>query len=262
MNRFLVKPFALTVAFLVLSPFFSQAQDSSDEPELTEAERAQKVEETVALARKYLGGAAKLDAIKTIHSQGVLVYGNGASGTVESVFKSPNYHQFVSVINGSKETTSLNRTEAWIKVESLSSPNTYSLDFYGVDDVRHLEATVIDSLSFLKIPPTRNGRIEYLGTGEVKGEQAIVLQYIHSDRIWFRRFIDPETGRVMHMVNDKGVVFSYEGELEVDGVVFPKTTIVRSVTQFGEQTMEISYSSIKINESIDTERFRVPTTYE
>lgn len=237
---------------------FSMAQEDVAEPELAEEERAAKVRETVALARSFLGDSDKLDSVESIKMKGVLVYGNGQSGTIESVFRAPNYHQFISVIGGNRETSTLNRTEAWRKYENLQAPGAYELSFYETDDLRHLAATVVDTLSFLDTPPTRNGRIEYLGTSEIAGKEAIMLLYIHSDRIWFRRYIDPETGRVLHMVNDKGIIFSYEGVIEVDGVKFPEKTIVRVVTQYGEQTMELSISDIALNEEVDLDRFRVP----
>ncbi|MBK1877874.1 hypothetical protein [Pelagicoccus mobilis] len=257
-----MKPFSfrslILLAVLSIAGPLSFAQDESAQPELSDEERAAKAKETVALARSFLGNPDKLDAIKSIKMKGVLVYGSGQSGTVESVFKSPNYHQFISVIGGNRETSTLNRSEAWRKLENLQAPGAYQLTFYEPDDIRHLEATVIDTLSFLETPATRNGRIEYLGMSEIAGQEAIMLLYVHNNRIWFRRYIHPETGQVLHMVNDKGVIFSYEGTIEVDGVKFPEKTIVRVVTQFGEQTMEISYSDISLNEEVDTDRFRVP----
>ena len=220
------------------------------------------IEETVALARSYLGGEENLASVDTIHYQGVLVYGNGQSGTIDSVFKRPNYHQFTSVIGPIKETSTLNRTEAWQKMERLDEPGAWQLDFYSVDDVRHMQATVADALAFLKTPPSRNGRIEYEGVEEINGVKTRVLVYYHSDDIWFRRNIDPETGRVVRMVNDKGVTFAESGEKRVDGVRFPEKVIVSFLTNQGDQTMQMSYSSIVLNEEIDTSRFNVPVMSE
>lgn len=257
MIRFFPKSLFLIAAFFV-SIVGSFAQEKAVKPELTDAERANIITDTVALARAHMGGDAKLDAIQSIRFKGVLVYGNGQSGTVESVFKKPNNYQFTSTIGGNRETSTLNSTAAWQKMENVQSPDAYRLNFYELDDMRHLQATIVDAFSFLKTPPTRNGRIEYLGTGKVEGKAAIVLAYYHNDSTWFRRYFDPETGRVMHMVNSKGVVYTYDGELELDGVKFPQKTIVRSVTQFGEQRMEISYASVETNIDIDMERFGLP----
>lgn len=250
----------LTVFSLPFS-LFAQEESEEAEPALSDAERAELAKETVARAREYMGGSDKLDAIKSIHLQGVLVYGSGQSGTIDSVFQKPSHHQVVTTMGAVKETSTLNKSEAWRKAEDLRSPGAFELSFYDVDEVRHLQATVLDALSFFETPPTRKGRIEYLGTGDVNGEPAEVMYYLHTDRIWFRKYFDPETGRLMHMVNDKGVVYSYEGEKLVDGVRFPEKVVVRIITQFGEQTMEVSYSSITLNEEFDLERFRVPVSY-
>lgn len=252
--------FPLAVLLAFCSSVSLCAQEDATAPELSAEEKAKKVQQTVALARSYLGGEKKLESIETVQLNGVLVYGNGESGTIELVFKKPNYHQVISVIGTDKETSTLNRTEAWRTLENLQSPGAFQLSFYEVDDVRHLEATVVDMLSFLDVPPTRKGSIEYVGTQEIEGKEAIALRYEHSDRIWFRRYFDPETGRVMHMVNNNGVIFSYQGAIEANGVTFPEKTIVSFLTQFGEQRMEISYSSISVNEDVDLERFRVPNS--
>lgn len=245
-------------AALCFIPMLSFAQAESVQPELSDEERAAKVKETVALARSFLGDSDKLEAVESIKMKGVLVYGSGESGTIESVFKAPNYHQFISSIGGIRQVSTLNRTVGWQTTERLNTPGSMDLMFHQTDDLRYLEATVMDTLNFLDTPPTRNGRIEYLGTSEIAGQEAIMLLYIHSNRIWFRRYIDPETGRVLHMVNNKGIIFSYEGTLEVDGVTFPEKTIVRVVTEYGQQTMEISITDIALNEEVDLERFRVP----
>jgi len=252
-----MKSLFVSIAFCVAASMAS-AQEEAAKPQLSEEERAAKVEETVALARSFLGDSDKLDAIKSIKMKGVLVYGSGQSGTIESVHLKPNFHQFISVIGGIRQVSTLGRSVAWQSTESLDQPGNLELMFYEPDDLKHLEATVVDTLGFLDTPAARNGRIEYLGTSEVADKEAIMLLYVHNNRIWFRRYIDPETGRVLHMVNDKGIIFSYEGTIEVDGVTFPEKTIVRVVTQYGEQTMEISISEIILNEEVDTDRFRVP----
>lgn len=262
MNRIFLALFVSIASFLSLTvSVHSQEEASEEQPKLSDEERAELAAKTVELAKEYLGGSKNLDSVESIHFKGVLVYGNGQSGTIDSVFKKPSYHQVVTTLGAVKETSTLNKSEAWRKVEDLQSPGAYQLSFYDVDEVRQLQATVVDTLSFLDTPPVRKGRIEYLGTGEVNGESAVVLYYIHSDRVWFRKYFDPETGRLMHMVNDKGVIYSYEGEIVVDGIRFPEKVIVRIITQFGEQTMEVSYSSITLNEEFDLERFRVPVAY-
>ncbi len=244
-----MKSSSLFILLSILCPF-ALAQSGNDR---------QLIEETVALARAYLGGDAKLDAIKSIEYRGSLVYGDGSSGSIESVVVRPHFQQFSSVINGYKETTTLNRTEAWRKVERIDQPGSWSMDFLDPDGIRHMVASVQDTLSFFKEPPSRNGRIEYLGTEELDGRQVRVLKYLNSDYIWFLRYIDAETGKVLRMANDKGTVFTEQGEILVDGVRFPEKLIVTFATGAGQKSsMELSYTSVVVNGEIDFERFKVP----
>ncbi len=258
MKRILPNAIAALAAFAILATNLS-AQKAS---ELSDAEKAKIIEETVALGRDYMGGDAKLDAVESVRFEGVLVQAGGLSGTVESVMKKPGYYQFTSSIGGVRETSTLNPTSAWRKLENFKQPGAYSLSFYEIEELRNLEATIADSLGFLKAPKTRNGRIEFVGKGKVRGKMAVILNYVYGDRIWFRRYFDPETGRVMFMQSSKGMVFTYEGDLEVDGIRFPKKVLVTYVSQYGESTMEISYSKAEINVDVDLERFRVPQVGE
>ncbi len=216
------------------------------------------VEETVKLARSYLGESDTLDAVTSIQYQGVLVYGNGDSGTLASVYKKPLYQKFTSVINDFKEVSALNRTEAWRKVESVSKPGAWSLEFYEVDDIHHMQAAVREALAFLGTPRSRKGHIEYLGTESVEGHDTRILVYYHTDEIWFRRYIDIETGKVISTINDRGVIFEEHGEKMISGIRFPEKMVTRFLTEQGEQTIELNYTSITVNEEIDDTLFGVP----
>lgn len=261
MNKFIPRFIAL-VASLFLLALNSSAQSAATKSELSDAEKAKIIEETVALGRAYMGGDSKLNAIDSVRFEGVLVYAGGQSGTVESIMKKPGYYQFISSIAGIRETSTLNPTSAWRKLENFQEPGAYTMSFYDVDELRYLEATIADSLGFLKAPKTRNGRIEFVGKGKVRGKSAVILNYVYNDRIWFRRYFDPETGRVMFMQSSKGMVYTYEGDIEAGGVRFPKKVLVSYISQYGESTMEISYSKAEVNLDVDLERFRVPQVGE
>ncbi len=261
MNRILPKSLTLMAAVVVFATNLF-AQDNATKPELSDEAKAKIIEETIALGREYMGGDENLNKVESIRFEGVLVHAGGQSGTVESIVKKPGYYQFISSIAGVRETSTLNPTSAWRKLEEFRNPGSYSMSFYDVEELRNLEATIADTLGFLKAPSTRNGRIDFVGKGKVRGRSAIILNYVYSDRIWFRRYFDPETGRVMFMQSSKGMVFTYEGDIEVEGVRFPQKVLVTYVSQYGESTMEISYSKAEVNLEVDLERFRVPQVGE
>ncbi|MDQ8204827.1 hypothetical protein [Pelagicoccus sp. SDUM812003] len=259
MNRFAV--FLSIVSLVFIGPVSAQEAEVK-QPQVSPEEAAAIVKETVAKARQYLGGEKALNAVKSIHYKGVLVYGNGQSGTIESIFMKPNYHQAISVIGNQKETSTLNRTEAWQKVERVDQPGSWTLNIYQLQELRAMQATVADTLSFLNTPPVRNGRIEYLGTETIDGRELVVLYYAHGRSRGFHRYIDRETGEVVHMINQNGAIMTTSGEQWVDGVRFPEKLVAKFITQFGVQTIEITYTSIDINESFDTDRFNVPVLTE
>lgn len=245
MSRHVFSLFSLVSIFLI-SGFASAEESKVDTTEV--------IEKTIAKARKYLGGDEALKKIKTISYKGVVIYGTGQSGTIESVYKQPSYHQTTSVIGKIKETSTLNKTEGWQKVESVDAPGAWSLDLYTVDDLKHMQASVASKLGFLSKPNTISGRIEYLGTKELDGKSVQVLQYFYTSTIWFRHYIDDETGRVLYTLNDKGFIFKETGEKVVEGVRFPEKIVVSA----GSEKMEISFSEIKVNQPIDNDRFNVP----
>lgn len=235
----------------LFTPFFvAEAQEEENHDEL--------IEEVVALARSYLGDADDLAAIKTIQYRGVLIYGNGDSGTFSSIYKKPNFQQFTSIMKGYKEVSTLNRTEAWRKAEDVSQPGSWDLDFYEVDDIHHMQATVNEAFSFMATPVARKGRIQYIGKEDVNGRDSHILVYFHADHIWFRRNIDAETGKLLSTMNDRGIRFEEHGENVINGVRFPETLITRFMSAQGEQTMELKYTSVIVNEEVNDDLFNVP----
>jgi len=235
-----------------------QGPPSGGGNELTEEERYARAEDFVSKAQAYIGGKERIDALRSLRMKGVLTPGGGEPGTIETVYLRPDYQQSVSVLAGLKETTTLNGTEAWRRVESATTQGPSQLSLYSADDARQLQASVADMLSFHGTPPTFKGSILYLGTRELEGAPVLAMRYEHSDDYWFIKYFDPETARLLHMVNAQGIIYSYEGEIEASGLKFPKSVVVRFITQFGEQQLSISYSQIVVNEEVDPEMFRVP----
>ena len=220
------------------------------------------IDSTIALARSYLGEEEKLDAVSSLRYEGIVVSGSGLSGTSEIVFKKPNYYQIRTVIGGVKEVTTLNKTEGWRQTERVDQPGSWQLQLTDVADIYRMEAILQDTLGFLAEPKTRTGRILYEGSEEVEGRQTHVLVHYYGNGIWFRRNIDAETGRVLRKINDLGMIFIESEEMVVDGIRFPKTMVSRTITPEGEISMELSLSSIEVNEEIDTDIFDVPMMTE
>lgn len=216
------------------------------------------VDETIALARSYLGPQAKLDAVSTLVFTGVVVAGSGESGTTEVIYKKPFRSKIRSVINGYEETSTLSRTEAWRQVRRVDQPGAWSMEFYEIRDIDRMRALAGATLSFLKKPTERGGSVTYHGTETVDDREARVLVYDHGNGIWFKRFIDAQTGKVLRMENDIGMIFKESGEIMADGIRFPAKLVTETPTPQGSFKMEVSYSAIRVNQEISDEIFEVP----
>ena len=234
-----------------LLPFAANA--ASADPE-----QQKLVDETLAKARAYLGSDAKLDAVRSVRFTGVLVYGNGDSGTVDIVYKKPQHQQIVSVINGLREVSTLKRTEAWRKIERYDRPGSWELNLYETNDILRMQANVRDLFDFMKVPSARVGKVTYEGEQEIDGVMTRALRFDHGSGIFFIKYIDPATGRLNRSVNDLGMVFVPTGEKMVDGVRFPEKLVTRFLTPLGVESLELTYSGITLNEDIDNARFDVP----
>lgn len=198
----------------------------------------------------------------SIRYKGVIVYGNGDSGTVDIIFKKPNYQSITSVINGMKETSVLKRTEAWQKVERSNQPGAWELNLYEIGDILRMQANVRDQFDFMAVPSARVGKVTYEGEQEIEGVKTLALRYDHGSNIFFVHFVDPETGRIVRSINDLGMNFIRSGEKVVNGIKFPEKMVTRFQTPLGVQSLEVSYSSITLNEQFDDTLFEMPLLAE
>lgn len=247
MKRFI----AIASAFAASLAFADTESDSAKEEAL--------IDETIAKARAYLGKEKDLEAVQSVRYKGALIYGNGDSGVVDIVYMKPLFHQFETMLNDFHEVSTLKNTEAWRLAEHVSQPGARSLEFYDVADVRQLQAGVQEALSFFKRPTARGSGVEYVGEDEIEGVKTRVIVYFYNDgRVWFRRFFDIETGRLVFTINEKGVAFEESGEKIVSGVRFPAKLVTTFLTTEGEQAMELSYTTIEVNGEIDKKRFNMP----
>lgn len=249
--RFVMKAKLMIPIVLVLTLFLgsnSFGQNSDEEI----------IQSTIKLARSYLGDSNKLDSISSIHYKGSLLYSSGDLGTIEMVYQKPMKQRMVAVIGDRKEVSVLNNSEGWTTFERVIDSVPLSMEIFDPIRILIMQASVREAFGFFKKPNTRNGEITYEGRESVKGHECIVLTYHHGDGIAFRRFIDAETGQVRRTLDSKGVEYSEEGEILVEGIRFPKKMVSTFSTAIGSQTMEFAYSSIKLNQKLPESDFIMP----
>lgn len=216
------------------------------------------IDATIELARSYLGGSEKLDAIKSLHYKGTMLYSDGNSGVADIVFKKPSFQRFTADINTYRETSGLDDTEAWHFVENLANPADKTLRLYGVEEILNMQASVWEYLNFYKRPEGRGQDVVYEGRQHFGNIECVVLTYDHGDGIWFRRFFEVTSGRLMQTLSNRGALFIEEGEIIVDGIRFPKKLTTRFLNLRDASSIEMVYSKIEVNKAFDNSIFKLP----
>ena len=247
-----------SILLLAGLPVFSSAQEAASEPELTAEQKEALIDETIRLARKFLGGEEKLNAIRSVHMKGVMIFSNGDSGTVELKMKKPAAHLFQHTINGVESTQAIFDTEAWQRQVRLDRPNAPVVDLLSVQEIIRMKANVADAFGFYARPATKKGKVTYEGTKTIDGREARALAYLYGDGVWFLRYFDAETGQLLRTLTDYGSIKTVSGEIMVDGVRFPAKQITHVKTEGGFSSIELSFSAIEINKEFDDKLFKFP----
>jgi len=216
------------------------------------------INSTIELARSYLGDSDKLDSISSIKYKGSLLYSTGDLGTIEMIYQKPMRQRMIAVVNNRKEVSVLDGSEGWTTFERVGDSLPLGMEIFDPIRILIMQSAVREAFAFYKYPEVRNGDIFYDGEETIKGRECIVLTYEHGDGIAYRRHIDAETGQLMKMLDSKGVEYFQEGEIFVDGIRFPRKMVSTFQTALGQQTMEFSYNSIKLNEKLPDSDFKMP----
>ena len=220
------------------------------------------IDEIIQKARATRGLDADLNKVDTITFKGAILYGTGSTGSIEIIYKKPYFHRLTSVIDNALEVSGLDDTEGWLKSAHAAMPDNWSLLILDVDQVYNMRAKVSETLTFFAHPTGRSSKVSYEGIEEIEGRQCHALLYYHGDGIWNLHYFDVETGGLAKTVNNKGIEFFEKGEVIVDGVRFPKKLISVFYTPEGRDTMEMSFTSILVNENYSNEIFKMPSVAE
>lgn len=218
---------------------------------------ASSVDETIAQARARIGTEDAIKSVKTIYYAGTYEgMGEGNSGTLEIYLKAPNKQYLVTRTPTVIEITANNDFEGYRKRINPDAEEEWAINVLGYRELKNIMINSRENLNFFDRPNDPLATVDDLGTAEMDGKEVHVLKYNYGRDIWYKRYFEIGTGRLLATENARGLLVKEEGELEASGVKFPKkiTTFVN-----GEQTSVVTFEKIEINNDIPDSRFELPS---
>jgi hypothetical protein len=225
-------------------------------------------DQTILLARSFLGEESALDAVTAVRYKGVLVSSTtNAEGepqqttaAIEITFVEP-FYQRIRITSAARiETTALDDYEAWQRIENPEDASQWRLTLLDTAQIRRLRANTWENLAFFKGLDAAGGKVEDLGRVDVEGKTLHKLAYDHGYGIIFYRYIDPVTGRLVMSETDTGARIVESGVNIINGVRFPNEVVTTSTRADGAvQRVQVEFESIEVNPDVDLQMFRVPS---
>ena len=219
----------------------------------------------IAKARAYLGTEAALNAISSVFFSGTVTSTNPTdpqkknTATIEIIAQKPDQQRVVSTSEKVVETTAVDGYEAWQRVQDKTNPKVQRLTVLKPDAVRRLRAQAWENLSFFRGLEKQGGRIEDQGTTTLDGVTCQKVAFYHAPNIFFVRYFDLATGRLLRTDSDDGGTTREEGERVVNGVRFPTSMKMTIKNAKGEtQDVTIAFETVKVNEKFPDAVFRMP----
>jgi hypothetical protein len=217
---------------------------------------ADTAEKWIAKARGFLGSESALDAITSIHFTGTLDLNDVTGLPTEIIFQKP-YRQRITVTSSKViETTALDDYDAWKKRINAENPVHWQVILLDASQVKRLRANTLENLSFYSAKNLKGCVIEALGDVTLDGIPCVKISFTHSGGVFFMRYFEKATGRLIKTETEAGTEIREEGEIIVNGVRFPKRVINKGAN--GDITT-ISFDKVTVNETFPAETFAVPS---
>jgi len=219
----------------------------------------------IAKARAHIAPEAGLNAITSVRYVGTLITADPADpkketrATMEIIFQQPEQQRITATTTSTVEVTALDGYEGWQRIHEIANPSKWKQTLMQPDQIKRLRANTWENLAFFRGIEARGGRVEDRGTAPVDGRTCQKLAFIHSPSVIFIRYFDVATGRLMLTETESGGTIRERGELQVQGVRFPRSIITSTKNAKGEeQKVTIEFESIYVNETYPASYFAVP----
>lgn len=244
-----------SIACFVLCGLFSLANTALAQDEVT-------ADDVIKMHIKQLGGEEKLKSIKTVDQQFVMVL-SGPGGDMEAdcelvqdgnkfrmMMSLPGFGEIQQGSNGKNYWTS-NPAEGdrlMDKEETALAKEQYSRPFPALDWGKDYD-----------------GKIKMQGETDVEGAKCYKLEFAPSVGSPITRYFAVEDGKMLRFdATQKGMAGEIDISVilsdfkEVDGITLP----FKQVTSMDQADMTMEVDSIKFNEAIKAERFKLPAAIQ
>ncbi|MEY2879685.1 MAG: hypothetical protein RLZZ15_2065 [Verrucomicrobiota bacterium] len=220
----------------------------------------------LAKARAFLGADATLNAVTSIHIVGTLSVVDSAEpakeakGSIDIIFQKPDQQRVQVAADDNVETTALDGFDGWRRLEDLKDAKNWKLDLLGPDALKGLRANTWENLDFYHGIESRGGRIEEQGSMSIDGVDCFKLVFRYTEKIYFYRYFEKTTGRLVFSQTGTGDMIREKGEMRVNGVRFPQSIV--QITKIGEgrnRTTTMVFTKITTNEKFPDSMFRLPS---
>lgn len=220
----------------------------------------------LAKARAYLGGAAALDAVNSIHFFGGIEMvetpagpSNPGKSSIEIIFQKPCQHRLVVSSEKSVDITGLDNYFAWRRVEPASGARVQNIPM-GKEQTKRLRANTWENLYFWRGVQQHGGEIIDRGETEIDGIKCRKLAMNYGPGIEFIRSFEIATGRLVLTETFPVGIIREEGEKIVAGVRFPQRLIATSASGPDGKTrvITITFDRIALNETFPASTFEQP----
>jgi outer membrane lipoprotein-sorting protein len=221
----------------------------------------------IAKARSFLGSESALNGLKSVHYTGSLVTtlsddpSKTLRQTVEIIVQKPDQQRVTVTSDTTIEVNGLNGYEGWQHVNEIKDPKKWRRDIFKPDVLKRVRAQARENLNFFGGLEKIGGRYEEQGTKNIDGVTCQKIAFIHGPGIVFIRYFDVVTGRLVLTETEDGSSTREQGEMNVNGIRFPKGMVITSKLPNGQtRTSTITFDKITVNETFPSSTFAMPPT--
>lgn len=232
--------------------------------------RADPAAEWLAKARAYLGPESALNAVDSLHFEGMVetverVPDPADPGKtierpvrlgIDIIFQKPMQQRQILRSDQVERITSLDGYDAWEKVSERTKPGSPRILLLDPANIKRLRATTTENLSFYSIQGPFARDLRMLGDVTVDGRACAKFAFTHDNGSRFVRYFEKSSGRLIKTEIDKGGEIREEGELLAGGIRFPRKLVNKSPD--GRITT-ITFDQVTVGERFPAETFAVPT---